>query len=114
MPGGVDQVQQVQAPIARRVLHAYGLRLDRDAPLPLELHGVEELGAVVAGIDGTGELEDAVGQGRLPVVDVGDDREVADAVLVHAKLMRGAGGLATIATPPAREPAANGRKRGMR
>ena len=31
-------------------------------------------------VDGAGELEDAVGERRLAVVDVGDDREVADAV----------------------------------
>ena len=33
---------------------------------------------VIAGVDGTGELEDAVGEGRLPVIDVGDDAEVAE------------------------------------
>src|SRR6185503_18855950 len=33
--------------------------------------------------DRLGQLEDAVGQRRLAVVDVGDDREVADALLLH-------------------------------
>ena len=51
------------------------LGLDRDAPLALEVHRVEVLGAHVAGVDGAGQLEDAVGERRLAVVDVGDDAE---------------------------------------
>ena len=33
--------------------------------------------------DGLGQLEDAVGERRLAVVDVRDDREVADTALFH-------------------------------
>jgi membrane protein YdbS with pleckstrin-like domain len=33
---------------------------------------------VLARVDRAGDLEDAIGQRRLPMVDVGDDREVAD------------------------------------
>jgi hypothetical protein len=33
-----------------------------------------------------GELEDAVGQRRLAVVDVGDDREIADVGLISDAL----------------------------
>ena len=74
----VDQVELVALP-----LHPHGLRLDRDAPLALEVHRVEDLRAHVAVRDGVRELEDPVGQGGFPVVDVGDDREVANAVLGH-------------------------------
>ena len=63
--------------------HAHGLRLDRDPPLALELHRVEELLAHLPLRDGAGQLEDAVGERRLAVVDVRDDREVANAVLLH-------------------------------
>src|SRR5205085_11748019 len=93
---------------------AYGLRVVRVPALALELHRVEHLLAHLPARDGVGELENAGGERRLAVVDVGDDREVANSFLVHAKLTRGADGLATIATGPAHEPAANGRKRGMR
>ena len=62
---------------------ADGLSLDRDAALALELHGVEQLLAHVPLGDGAGQLEDAVGERRLAVVDVRDDREVANAVLLH-------------------------------
>ena len=64
---------------------AHVLGLDRDAPLALEVHRVEVLLAHVAGVDGAGDLEDAVRQRRLAVVDVGDDREVADAGEVHGR-----------------------------
>ena len=72
--GRVDQVDDVAVPLEPHVL-----RLDRDAALALEIHRVEELGAHVARVDGTGHLEQAVGEGRLPVVDMGDDAEAADA-----------------------------------
>ena len=61
------------------------LRLDRDAPLALELHRVEVLLAHLAGVDGAGDLEDAVRQRRLAMIDVGDDREVADPLEVHGR-----------------------------
>jgi hypothetical protein len=85
VPRRVDEVQLVGVPVARLVQHADRLRLDRDAALALELHRVQDLRAHGARIHRAGHLEDAVGQRRLAVVDVRDDREVADAVLVHAR-----------------------------
>ena len=73
MPRRVDEVELVAFPG-----DADGLRLDRDPALPLELHRVEQLLAHLAAGDGVRQLEDAIGERRLPVVDVGDDREVAD------------------------------------
>ncbi len=78
--GSVDQVQLVPLP-----RHPHGLGLDRDPALAFEVHRVEHLGAHVASRDRVRDLEDAIGQRRLPVVDVGDDREVADAFQVHEK-----------------------------
>ena len=63
--------------------------------------------------DGVGQLEDAVGERRLAVVDVRDDREVADAFLVHGIRPAG-GGLAAIVARSARALAASGRTRGTR
>ncbi len=60
------------------VHHPDVLGLDGDPPLPLDVHGVEVLLPHEPGVDGPGDLEDAVGQGRLAVVDVADDGEVAD------------------------------------
>src|SRR5690606_35666904 len=54
------------------------LALDRDAALALDVHPVEVLGARRALVDHAGQLQHPVGQGRLAVVDVGDDAEVAN------------------------------------
>ncbi len=83
MPGGVDQVQLVGLAVARGVEHAHRLRLDRDPALALEVHRVEQLRPHLARRHRVGQLEDAVRQRRLAVVDVRDDREVADVRLVH-------------------------------
>ena len=76
--GRVDEVQLVGLAVAGGVEDADGLGLDGDPALALEVHGVEQLGAHRPGVDGVRDLEDAIGQRRLAVVDVGDDREVAD------------------------------------
>ena len=81
MAGRVDQVQLVALPV-----HPNRLRLDRDAALALELHRVEHLVAHLARRDRVGQLEDAIGERRLAMVDVRDDREVADVRLVHEPL----------------------------
>ena len=78
VPGGVDQVQLVGLAVPGRVQDPDGLRLDRDAALALEVHRVEHLRPHLQRIHGVGQLEDAVGERRLAVVDVGDDREVAN------------------------------------
>ena len=78
--GRVDQVQVVGLAVGGRVLDPHRLRLDRDPALALEVHRVEHLRLHFLRVDGAGDLEDAVGQRRLAVVDVGDDREVADVV----------------------------------
>ena len=73
--GRVDEVHDVSLPLEPNVL-----RLDRDAALALEVHRVEVLRAHVARVDRARHLEQAVGERRLPVVDVGDDAEAAKAV----------------------------------
>ena len=76
--GRVDEVELVGLAVAGGVEDAHRLGLDRDPALALELHRVEQLGAHEPRVDRLGQLEDAIGQRRLAVVDVGDDREVAD------------------------------------
>ena len=74
----VDEVELVGLPVVGVVHHADGVGLDRDAALALDVHRVEQLRLHVALLHRVGELEDAVGDGRLAVVDVRNDREVAD------------------------------------
>ena len=72
--GRVHQVQLIAVPV-----EADGLRLDGDAALLLDLHVVEDLavGHLAVG-QPAGALDQPVGERRLAVVDMGDDREVAD------------------------------------
>jgi len=84
----VDQVENVVPPVLRAVGKGDGLALDRDPPLTLDVHVVEQLVAEVAVLDHARVLDEPVGQGRLAVVDVGDDAEVADVFHRDAKLPR--------------------------
>src|SRR5205823_10758031 len=59
-------------------IEAHGLRLDGDAALALDLHGVEHLLLHLARAQAPGELDQPVGQGRFPMIDMGDDREIPD------------------------------------
>ena len=70
--------------VARGVLEAHGARLDGDAVFLLEIHRVEHLARHLSRVDGVRQLEDPVGQRGLPMVHVGDDREVAHARLGDA------------------------------
>jgi hypothetical protein len=76
--GRVDEMEQVVLAVVV-VYHGARLRLDRDAALALDVELVENL-LVAAHGDGARELEQAVRQGALAMVDVGDDAEVAEAV----------------------------------
>ncbi len=84
MSGGVDEIQGIGLAVGALVAQPDRLRLDRDPPLTLDFHGVEHLLTHVSLGDRSGELQEAIGQRRLAVIDVGDDREVANARLgVH-------------------------------
>ncbi|MPM84942.1 hypothetical protein SDC9_132018 [bioreactor metagenome] len=87
MPGRVDHVEHVVvAGAAPR--HPHSLGLDRDAALALDVHPVEILGAHRPLVHHAGELQHAIGQCRLAMVDVGDDAEVADDGRVSATRCR--------------------------
>ncbi len=87
MPGRVDQVELVGLPVPRGVRQADGVGLDRDPALALEVHRVEDLVAEVPRRHRPAALDQAVGERRLAVVDVGDDAEVPD--VVHGSLRFG-------------------------
>ena len=78
----VDEVQAVdQAVATARVLEPHGASLDRDSLFALEVHRVQHLAGHLARVDSVRQLEEAIGQRGLAVIDVGDDRKVAQAVL---------------------------------
>ena len=76
VPGGIHDVDLDVAESHRRVLGQ-----DRDALLPLEIHGVHHpLGHVLVRPERAGLPQHGVHQGGLAVIDVGHDGHVADVV----------------------------------
>src|SRR2546422_6385128 len=51
----------------------------------LQVHRVEHLLSHQALVQRARELDQAVGQGRLPMVDMGHNTEVADVILAHVR-----------------------------
>jgi hypothetical protein len=81
VPWGIDEIQLV--PVALVVVEDRdGMHADRDAALPLEVHGIEHLVAEVAFADGSGLEEELVAECALAMIDVGDDGEIADELRV--------------------------------
>ena len=78
--GGVDEVQEVGFTVTRVILKRDALGLDGDTALALDVHGIEHLVLHLAITQAPAVLDKAIGQRRLAVVDVGDDRKVADVV----------------------------------
>jgi hypothetical protein len=74
----VHEVEDVRLPVLGSVFEAHRLRLDSDAALALDVHGIEHLLDHVALRHRPGLLDKPVGERRLAMVDVSDDREVAD------------------------------------
>src|SRR5450759_3519793 len=59
------------------------MRLDGDAAFLLEVHGIEQLRLHVARGDGAGAMQQAVGKRRLPMINMGNDAEIANMRCVH-------------------------------
>ncbi len=83
--GSIDEVELVSFPVLRGVHHANGVSLDGDAALAFEVHRIKDLGLHFARGQRSGELKKAVGQRGFAVVDVSDDREIADERCVHER-----------------------------
>ncbi len=81
MPGRVDEVQAVGLAVVRLVVEPDGAGLDRDPLLAFEVHRIQHLAGHLPRIDRVGHLQQPVGERGFPVVDVGDDAEVPEAVL---------------------------------
>ncbi len=75
---GVDQVQLVKLAVLGPIVEPHRLRLDGDAALALDVHGIEHLLLHLARGESTAKLNQPVGEGRFAVVDVSDDGEVSD------------------------------------
>ena len=78
MPGRVDEIELVAlAVLLGRVIKSDRLGLDGDAALAFQLQRIEHLVLHFAGFQAAANLDEAVRQRGLAVIDVGDDREIA-------------------------------------
>jgi hypothetical protein len=82
--GCIDQVQLILLAVLARIVKPHGMRLDGDAALAFEVHRIEHLLHHFALGEGAGELKQPVSESRLTVVDMRNDREIADELGVHA------------------------------
>ena len=78
MAGGVHQIDHMLHAARAAMGEAHGLRLDRDSALALQLHRIEHLAGHFAFLQAAAALDQPVRQRGLPVVDVGDDRDIAN------------------------------------
>ena len=83
MPRRIEQIQPVFFARLCGVLHRYRVRFDRDSAFPFQIHGIEQLILFLALVDGARALEQPIRQGRLSVVDVRDDAEIARVLDSH-------------------------------
>ena len=74
----VHQVELIGVAVRVVIIQPYGLRLDRDATLTLNVHVVEQLFFHVALGNHAAMLDEPVSQRRLAMINVRDDREIAN------------------------------------
>src|SRR5262245_13172618 len=75
MPGSIDQIQLVVLPA-----HPDWRQFDRNSPLPLDVHLIKQLLAHFPLGDCTGDLQQAVSQGRFAMIDMGNDAKISNMV----------------------------------
>src|ERR1700727_623068 len=78
MAGRVHEVENIGLAVLGPVFEPHRLGLDSDPALALDVHGIEHLFDHVALRHRPGLLDEPVGERGLAVVDMGDDREIAD------------------------------------
>ncbi len=84
--GRVHEVELVRAAIFGAVMHRHRMGLDRDPALLLQVHRVEVLRGHDALRHRVRVLQQPVGERGLPVVNVGDDAEIACEGSVQGKV----------------------------
>ena len=99
---GVQEVEAVFLAALGGVAHRDGMRLDGDAALALQVHGVEELVLFVAVGGGAGKFEQTVGERGLAVVDMRDDTKVAGELRIEHRRPGTMGGAGPSVNPRSR------------
>ena len=92
---GVNEVQLVLDAIASGVIQGDAVGLDGDPAFTFQVHGVQYLGFHFALGKAAAHLDEAIGQRRLAMVNVGDDGEIADMTqITHGSTLKKAAGIA--------------------
>ncbi|OAV71736.1 hypothetical protein Barb7_03162 [Bacteroidales bacterium Barb7] len=73
----INQIQRIGFAVFH-VIHLYGMALDGNAALALQIHIVQHLRLHVFGINGFGGFKQAVCQGTFAVIYMSDDTEITD------------------------------------
>lgn len=84
----IDEVELILLAVLALVVQAHRLRLDGDAALALDVHVVEDLRLHLTLRQRARILDQAVRNRRLAMVDVRDDREIADILILHNILLK--------------------------
>ena len=84
MTRSVDQVKRVGDAVLTFVIKADGMGLNSDASFSLQIHIVENLILHLTLGKRTSKFQQTIGERRLAVVYMGDDREIANARWIHA------------------------------
>ncbi len=86
----IDQIQDIILAVRRLVPETNGVGLDGNAPLPLEVHVVQDLVGACCGHFPVGKrsrvFENPVGECRFAVIDMGNNAEVSDIRACHTVL----------------------------
>ena len=78
MPWGINQVEVINLAIFGFVIESRSLGLDRDATFTLNIHRIKNLGFHFTIRKAATKLNNAIGERRFAVINVGDDRKIAD------------------------------------
>ena len=76
----INEVDHIVQAVAVAVSQPHRLRLDGDPALAFDVHLIKELLTLFALRQSAGDPEQTVSEGRLTMVDVGDDREVTNSL----------------------------------
>jgi len=76
--GSINKIQNVGFAVGRLIVEADRARLDGDAALALQIHRVEELFLELALGERAGAFEQAIGERRLAVIDMRNNREITN------------------------------------
>ena len=78
MAWGVNEIQVIDITVVGGIVQLDSGGLDGNAPLPLQLHGVQQLLRPDPLVDGVALLQQTVRQGGFAVVNMGNNGKISD------------------------------------